>query len=222
MPTTVVSDKARLQCRKKFLHNFPKGFHDPKYIDWERNYKWEAHLAWQEQLNKKEFERLLKARKYEEAAQRAVRIETKTNLLFSFEKMALRDAVKIPAGAKAFANGLYEYVHGKGKMEKRFEAFADVLSLLPRRQTRVRTWPLQTVFGFIANPNEHIFLKPRVTQAAAEAYNYNFEYESRVNWKTYESLLGFAETVRTDNADLKPRDMIDLQSFIWVMGSDEY
>jgi len=25
-----------------------------------------------------------------------------------------------------------------------------------------------------------------------------------------------------DTADLGPRDMIDLQSFIWVLGSDEY
>ena len=25
-----------------------------------------------------------------------------------------------------------------------------------------------------------------------------------------------------DQPDLRPRDMIDLQSFIWVMGSDEY
>ena len=31
-----------------------------------------------------------------------------------------------------------------------------------------------------------------------------------------------AETVRRDLRDLKPRDMIDLQSFIWVQGSDEY
>jgi hypothetical protein len=38
----------------------------------------------------------------------------------------------------------------------------------------------------------------------------------------YASLLAFAERVRDDVRDLKPRDMIDLQSFIWVQGSDEY
>ena len=32
----------------------------------------------------------------------------------------------------------------------------------------------------------------------------------------------FAERVRSDQRDLEPRDMIDLQSFIWVQGSDEY
>jgi hypothetical protein len=39
---------------------------------------------------------------------------------------------------------------------------------------------------------------------------------------TYESLLAFARQVGDDNADLRPRDMIDLQSFLWVQGSDEY
>jgi hypothetical protein len=34
--------------------------------------------------------------------------------LFSFEKMAIGDAVKSAAGAKAFATGLYEFPHGAG------------------------------------------------------------------------------------------------------------
>ena len=42
------------------------------------------------------------------------------------------------------------------------------------------------------------------------------------DWKTYGSCLDFAETVRDDVEDLGPRDMIDLQSFIWVQGSSEY
>ncbi len=149
--------KERNICRKKFLYYFPKGFTDAKYYSWERGYKWEAHLAWQRDLNKEEFERLLSVKKYSEIALRAVRIETKTNLLFSFEKMALRDAIKSDEGAKAFSEGLYEYVYGKNSFKKRFENFADILDSLPRKQTRVRTWPLQTVFGFIANPAENIF-----------------------------------------------------------------
>ena len=32
----------------------------------------------------------------------------------------------------------------------------------------------------------------------------------------------FARTVGRDLADLRPRDMIDIQSFLWVQGSDEY
>ena len=214
--------KSRLRCRKKFLYYFPKGFRDQKYIDWERNYKWEAHLSWVEQLNRKEFEQLLSRRKYNEIAMRAARIETKTNLLFSFEKMALRDAIKTLAGARDFAKGLYDYIYVSEAMQVRFERFSETLASLPRRQTRVLTWPLQTVFGFLANPDRFIFLKPRVTKTGAEKYEFPFVYQSRPNWKTYKSCLDFAEQVRIDTADLRPRDFIDLQSFIWVLGSEEY
>jgi hypothetical protein len=214
--------KERVKARKKFLYYFPKGFAGEKYKSWERDYKWDAHLEWEEQLNRTEFKRLLLAREYEEVSLRAVRIETKTNLLFSFEKMALRDAVKSPRGAKDFALSLFEYVYGDGLMQSRFEQFALTLSTLPRKQTRVLTWPLQTVFGFIAAPDVHMFLKPTVTKIAARKYGFDFYYNSKPNWATYQSLMEFAAQVKKDMADLKPVDYIDLQSFIWVQGSEEY
>ena len=136
--------------------------------------------------------------------------------------MALRDAVKPTNGARAFATGLYEFLHGRGTDQSRFEGWVETVAELPRRQTRVLTWPLLTVWGFIAQPETHIFLKPNVTRLAAEAYDFDFKYKSRPNWETYASLRDFAEQVRRDTRDLKPRDMIDLQSFIWVQGSDEY
>ena len=66
------------------------------------------------------------------------------------------------------------------------------------------------------------FLKPIVTRRAAEKYGHALDYASRPSWEVYESLLGFAATIRHDLADLQPKDMIDLQSFVWVQGSDEY
>ena len=214
--------KARNKCIKKFLYYFKKGYRDQKYIDWERQYKLDAHFQFQQDLNKNDYEALLKEKKYEQIALTAVRIESKTNLLFSFEKMALRDAIKPAEGAKAFSLGLFDYVYGKGSLKERFENFTEVVAALPRKQTRVLTWPLTTVFGFIANPDEHIFLKPKVTKIAAEKYRYDFNYKSRPNWDTYKNLLDFAEQVRKDTAAFKPKDYIDLQSFIWVMGSEEY
>jgi hypothetical protein len=96
------------------------------------------------------------------------------------------------------------------------------VSELPRRQTRVLTWPLVTVFGFIAQPDRHMFLKPNVTRRAASRYGFEFDYRSKPSWDIYACLLAFAEQVRKDQRALHPKDMIDLQSFIWVQGSDEY
>jgi hypothetical protein len=209
-------------CRRKFLRFFRKGFRDETYLAWERDYKWTAHERWDEALDRRTFRALLLQKNFPEIAARAVRIESRTNLLFSFEKMALRDAVKSPAGARAFATGLDDFLHGAGSDEAKFDHWCETIAALPRKQTRVLTWPLVTIFGFIAQPDTHIFLKPNVTRIAARKYGFEFQYQSRPNWNTYASLRGFAETIRRDLRDLRPRDLIDLQSFIWVQGSDEY
>ena len=211
-----------LLCRRKFLRFFPDGFRDETYIDWERGYKERAHSLWSEQLARADFRRLVADEQFAEVAARAVRIEARTNLLFSFEKMALRDAVKSHAGAKAFATGLYDLLHGSGTIQRRFERWIDIVSRLPRRQTRVLTWPVVTVFGFIAQPQTHFFLKPNVTRTAAREYGFEFRYRSRPNWESYRNLLEFADKVARDQRDLGPRDLIDIQSFLWVQGSDEY
>jgi hypothetical protein len=61
-----------------------------------------------------------------------------------------------------------------------------------------------------------------VTRIAAREYGFDFQYKSRPTWETYANLLEFAELVQRDLKNLRPRDMIDIQSFLWVQGSDEY
>lgn len=213
-----------LRCRRRFLRIFPGGFRDETYLDWERDYKWESHERWEAALGRREFCRLLRAREFGEIAARALRVEQQSrhSMLFSFEKMALRDALKSPRGAQDFAKGLFEFLYGTDLPDTRFETWVEVVGALPRKQTRVLTWPVVTVFGFLAQPRVHLFMKPNTIRAAAEAYGFPLRYASRPSWNTYESFLRFAETIRADLKDLKPRDMIDLQSFMWVLGSDEY
>jgi hypothetical protein len=212
------------RCRRKFLRFFPGGFRDETYLDWEREYKVETHERWTESLPESEFRRLLSAGEHAEISARAIRVEQRSrhSMIFSFEKMALRDAVRTPGGAKDFADGLFAFLHGPGSMQDRFEGWVEAVASLPRKQTRVLTWPLVTVFGFIAQPKVHIFLKPNTTRAAAREYGFDFRYASRPSWETYASLLAFAAAVKRDLRDLRPRDMIDIQSFMWVQGSAEY
>lgn len=210
------------RARRKFLRVFPGGFYGEKYLSWERNYKREAHERWEETLSAEELKRLFRAREWREAAERAVKIESRTNLLFSFEKMALRDAVRSEAGARAFSEGIFALLHGPGTPEARFAAWVETVAGLPRKKTRVLTWPVVTVFPFLAAPHTHVFLKPNVTRNAARAYGFDFVYAPRPAWSTYASLLDFADEVRSDLADLAPRDLIDVQSFLWVIGSEEY
>ena len=59
-----------------------------------------------------------------------LRIEARTFLLFSFEKMALRDAVRTPDGAREFACGLYDWLYGTGSERDRFERWTDTVGAL--------------------------------------------------------------------------------------------
>jgi hypothetical protein len=83
------------------LRFFPKGFYDQTYIDWERGYKLEAHERWEETLDRDAHRALINEGSLAEVARRAVAIESRTNLLFSFEKMALRDARVAAEGTPA-------------------------------------------------------------------------------------------------------------------------
>jgi hypothetical protein len=210
------------RARRKFLRAFPGGFRDETYLDWERDYKWQAHLRWQDNLSEATFRRLNDQRQFETVARLASSIESRTNLLFSFEKMALRDAVRSPAGAQAFASALFEFLHGAEPIEIRFASWVAALERLPRRQTRVLTWPIATVFGFIAQPKDHFFFKPTVTREALQRIGIPLEYSSRPDWPLYKNLLNSVRLLRRVIAAMRPRDMIDMQSFLWVQGSDEY
>jgi hypothetical protein len=210
------------RARRKFLRVFAGGFRDETYVDWERDYKWRAHLRWQDDLSEQRLRALIADRRFEIIAKRASAIESQTNLLFSFEKMALRDAIRPSAGARTFASALFELLHGSDSPDIRFERWIDALDALPRRQTRVLTWPLATVFGFIAQPKQHFFFKPTVTREAMRRCGIHFDYSSRPSWPIYKALLDAVRTVRSEIATMRPRDMIDMQSFLWVQGSDEY
>ena len=173
-------------------------------------------------IKRGQFSPAIKNRRFEETALLASSIESRTNLLFSFEKMALRDAIRSSAGAQTFTRALFEFLHSDDEPEVRFENWVAALDVLPRRQTRVLTWPLATVFGFIAQPARNFFFKPMVTRAALRRCGITFDYSSRPSWPIYKGLLDSVLAIRHEIASLRPRDMIDMQSFLWVQGSEEY
>jgi hypothetical protein len=73
------------------------------------------------------FGQLMKAGEYQAIAAEALRIEARTNLLFWFEKMAVRDAVRTTAGARRLVEGLNAWLHGGGSIENRFGALRAIL-----------------------------------------------------------------------------------------------
>jgi hypothetical protein len=228
MQTTRTKDqlnqRALAKYRKRFLRFFPDGFYDERYIAWEHEYKWETHKLWAKLLSQDEYKTLLRRRDYNEIAKRALQVEAKCKppFLFSFEKMALRDALSTTHGAEIFAEGLFNLLHGRDELRTRFIEWIVAVGDLPRKQSRVLSWPILTFFPYVAQPKQHMILKPRAMLAAASALHFDLEYSSKPSFTTYSRLLKFGELTKEAIADLKPRNNHDVQTFLWVIGSDEY
>ena len=135
-----------------------------------------------------------------------------TNLLSRFEKPRLAEVLRGPT-ADIFVRGAARFALGEGKT-----ALLDMERAL--KPHNVATWPAATYLPFLWLPEEHMFLKPEVTQdfAARVGHRFASDYDSRLDFGVYESLLDLASKTAVELAGLEPRDRIDVQSFIWVVG----
>jgi hypothetical protein len=206
----------------RFLSLFPEGFHGQGYENEERGYKWNAHREAATLLARDALAPLLSREDYQEISSRALRVIQKVNLLFPQEQMALRDGLKSEEGRRAFSVAVFELLHGTGPYETRFTQFTSALSVLPQKQAPVLKWPVQTILPFLYDPTRHMFLKPQVTRQAAHRCAFDLKYDPQLNWTTYSQLLHLCKVLFHELKRLKPRDYIDLQSFIWCIGDDSF
>jgi len=63
-----------------------------------------------------------------------------------------------------------------------------------------------------------MFLKPEVTQVAAEALAFDLQYNSAPNWTTYSALIRMGNVYLDLLREMGAHDFIDVQSFIYVSG----
>jgi hypothetical protein len=205
---------------KKFLTNFPSGFHDPAYLSGDRNerdYKLKAQKKLQDLLGHNQLAELIQTRDYDEVWTRAHKVMASTNMIHHFEIMWLTNALNSAARRQLFAIALRDLLYGAEPDELRFGHFFKALYSL-----EVAKWPLATYLPFLAYPERYIFLKPEATKHAADSIGFNIEYEPELNWKTYSNVLKLAAKIEEklnalDRPELQPEDMIDIQSFIWII-----
>ena len=199
-------------ARSRFLKFFPDGFRDESYAVRERGYK----VAAKTKLDGgAPLESALDGSGLGEAVLSAYRA---TNLLSPYEKTRLQDILR---GSEADA----------------FICAAAAFTLEPTKATLVRldailkphrcaNWTIATYLPYFWRPDEHMFLKPRVTQDFAARVGHPFAdlYEARLDIEVYRSLLDLAAKTEAHISDLGPKDRIDLQSFIWTVGeySEEF
>ena len=203
---------------KKFLLYFPAGFLDSRYLAEERDYKVQARERMLERLSRDQMQELLSAGSFDEIWQRAHKVMTTSGQLVHFiESSDLSRALDSPGRKQLFSQALATLVWDEGPLEARFKAFAQMLL-----EVKAAKWPVMTYFLFLAFPDAQIVLKPTVAQEFAGICKQTIDYEAEVNWVTYKKFLDLAryttkELSKRGQENLVPKDMIDVQSFMWVV-----
>lgn len=205
------------QSIEYFLERYPEGFHGARYEQEERDYKVYAHQLALELLGKDSLTELIETDAHSEIAKNALRIVNATNLIFPNEKMALRDGLAELPAQQTFSHALFGMLHGKESLEDRFSSFSKMLE-----DVAADKWTTASYFLFIVFPENFMFVKPTVTQHAAELCGFEINYRPQLKWLTYQSVLKFSEYLKDEIADLEPRDMIDVQSFMWCIAPGGY
>jgi hypothetical protein len=194
-------------AKTRFCSFFPAGFSDPGYRAQERDYKDSARAA------------LSRAAPLEQALGAdpeialACRKGLATNLLSRFEAARLSEVLASGEGpafvraAAAFA--LEPEAQNLLAMEK---------AIAPHGRG---SWPLVTYLPYLWAPESQMFLKPEATKDFAARVGHDFAraYEPALSLEVYIALLDLAGWTECEIRDLQPQDRIDVQSFIWVVGS---
>lgn len=194
-------------AKARFIANFPQGFEDSGYIAGEREYKEAASRFIAQNVPLEAAHSPTPA-----VCENALRAFAKTNMATPIEKTRLQALLRSDQGPRYLA-AVAELADGGAK------------TALPRLDALMRehgqpSWPGATYLPFFWRPHDAMFLKPQVTKDFAERVGHRFvrDYDARLNADTYASLLDLASECGREIASLAPKDRIDVQSFIWVVG----
>lgn len=193
-------------ARKRFLKFFPNGFHSAGYAAQERDYKLAAKAKLDATVPLHE---AVDGQGFGEAVLAVYRA---TNMLSPFEKARLQDVLRGPR-ADDFIRAAARFTLEPRKPN----LIAMEQALKPHDSAK---WTVVTYLPYLWRPDNHMFLKPEVTKDDASRVGHRFadEYEARLHLPVYERLLDLVVKTERELADMQPRDRIDIQSFIWVVG----
>lgn len=202
----------------KFLDEFPGGLHGEMYLKYEREDKINASKLFKELLSKERFSELLANNDFDALAatiKKVYKLKKDFDLLASFEMIKLTDALKKDENVKLISENLFDLLFGESDVGQRLYRVSENLKIF-----ELNKWPILTFPLFMMYPDKYMFVKPNMTKAAAQKRGFDIQYDSQINPATYKRVLLFSDDLAnlldTDGRDeLKPRDMIDIQGFMW-------
>ncbi len=196
--------------------SYPKwtGFNDPDFIKDEITYKRDTIARAQKELSADELKRLLEAGEFDEFISRLDAIGKDNNLLYRVVPMSGDLGILYqPNLDKAdFCRAMFDLLHGPDAGDLRLTRYTDFVKAagLPNK------WTFPTYFLFMCHPETEIIVKPRTTRWFVEFAAGWKAFPSTPTPPGYVTVQQLAGQLLEALREFGPRDMVDIQSFIWV------
>ncbi len=194
-----------------------ESFDDPRFVEDEILYKKKVIAEAANLLSASELRRLLAESQFEEILKRLEHIG-KTNLLYLRVRMSGDLGILYqPNPDKAgFFAALVDLLHGEGESSDRlgrYLAWVEGAGLLNK-------WTFPTYFLYMCHPETEIFIKPVVTARFLGMLGFQEKLEGPSSaW--YATIRNLAHELRKALADRRAKDMVDIQSAIFIAGQEE-
>ena len=109
---------------------------------------------------------------------------------------------------------LFDLLHGNGDFNVRFDQHAQFM-----KSNGLRNWPVTTLIPFLLYADEQCLLRNDPVVGFTNSFPFELDYQPEPNSGTYTRLQRLYKLVANlmETEGLKPRDNLDVQSFLWVV-----
>ncbi|RRR70367.1 MAG: EVE domain-containing protein [Candidatus Viridilinea halotolerans] len=184
-------------------------FESEHYLRAERTAKVRLAEHAADNLEQQQLRRLIENERFTEAAHliRRTYQRPENNLLTNWERQPLENAPD-----EQLVRTLYALLYGDEPFAIRFTNWVALLS-----QWRPNCWPAATFFLMLTDPQRQIFVKPTPSRAMLVHLRSESHWAIRPDAAVYSQVLELAKHLHEELRPLGARDMIDVQSFLWML-----
>ncbi|MEI6046484.1 MAG: hypothetical protein WCS37_19205 [Chloroflexota bacterium] len=200
---------AHFQSKYKSRYN---SFNDPDYLKKERDFKLLAVTKFHRLLSKERLGQLIADKQFERAKADIGQVCNRNVGGINFKLLSsenIKALVKAPA--KALITGMFDLLYGTGDFNQRFNAWVEVL------YKAYLNWHAATLYLMLLDQTRYLLVKPAPMQQLFKNLNCELEWEKQPNADFYQKLLLLGQELLKALKPLGARDMIDVQSFIWIV-----
>ena len=192
-------------------------FNDERFMKEEITYKRNAVSKAQEMLNREGLKQLVEQRNFDEFIRRLEKIGRATNLLWTAVPMSgdLKVLYQKNLDKESFCSEVFDLIHGAEPADSRFKRYIDYV----RNHDMPDIWPFPTYFLFLCHTDSEMFVRPSVTKWFLDFIGAKEEFTPRPSSSCYLAIKLACQKLRGLLEGYGAKDMVDIQSVIWVGAS---